>query len=166
MFVSLMLGKTGLHAVKAFAILATAEGGTFLGAQAIAERIRAPGNYLGKLLQVLARAGLVEGRKGLQGGFRLARLPDQISLYDVVEPIEHVSRWHGCFLGRGSCREDRPCRLHARWAEVRDTYVKFLRETTIQDVAAGGEDISSALTTAPETATSRQALPVRRAKRG
>lgn len=158
-----MLGKTGLHAVKAFAVLAGADDGVFVGAQAIAQRIHAPGNYLGKLLQVLARVGLVEGRKGLQGGFRLTRPSNQISLYDVVEPIEHVSRWHGCFLGRGSCRDDRPCRLHGRWAEVRESYVKFLRETTIQDVAAGVEEITPTLTAA---SPQRPTVPTRRARRG
>ncbi len=162
-----MLGKTGLHAVKAFAVLAGAEPGAFVGAQAIAQRIRAPGNYLGKLLQILARTGLIEARKGLQGGFRLTRLPGEISLYDVVEPIEHISRWHGCFLGRSACRDDRPCPLHARWGEVRDAYIRFLRETTVQDVAAGGEEVTPALATALSRTTSPQpASPVRRAKRG
>jgi Rrf2 family iron-sulfur cluster assembly transcriptional regulator len=137
-----MLGRTGLHAIKALAVLAGAEGGAYMGAAAIAARIRAPGNYLGKLLQTLARTGLVEGRKGLQGGFRLGRRADQISLYDVAEPIERISRWRGCFLSHGDCRTDHPCPAHDRWAGVRETYVKFLQETTIEDVATGIDDIA------------------------
>jgi DNA-binding IscR family transcriptional regulator len=42
---------------------------------------------------------LVQSQKGIGGGFRLARDPGAISLLDVVEPIEHVSRWSGCILG-------------------------------------------------------------------
>jgi Rrf2 family protein len=148
-----MLGKTGLHAIKALAVLAGAEDDAYLGAAAIAARIRAPGNYLGKLLQSLARAGLVEGRKGLQGGFRLARPPDQISLYDVADPIERVSRWNECFLNRGECRSGCPCPAHQRWAGVRKSYLSFLRETTIRDVATGIENF--ALARAPATSPSR-----------
>jgi Rrf2 family iron-sulfur cluster assembly transcriptional regulator len=137
-----MLGRTGLHAIKALAALVGAKSGAYVGTAAIATRIRAPGNYLGKLLQTLARTGLVEGRKGLQGGFRLGRKADQISLYDVAEPIERISRWRGCFLSHGDCRADHPCPAHDRWAGVREAYVKFLQETTIQDVATGIDDLS------------------------
>jgi Rrf2 family protein len=161
-----VLGRTGLHAIKALAVLAGADGDAYVGAAAISTRIRAPGNYLGKLLQTLARLGLVEGRKGLQGGFRLGRKADQISLYDVAEPIERVSRWHGCFLTHGECRSDRPCRAHDRWAAVRETYVRFLQETTIQDVAAGIEDLAPPDSTrATAVRIGRSAAPPRRRKR-
>jgi Rrf2 family protein len=161
-----MLGKTGLHAIKALAVLASADGDAYVGAAAIAARIHAPGNYLGKLLQTLARIGLVEGRKGLQGGFRLGRKADQISLYDVAEPIERVSRWRGCFLTHGECRSDRPCRAHDGWAVVRDTYVKFLQETTIQDVATGIEDLALSRAPAPShPPTKRTGSVAKRRKR-
>jgi Rrf2 family protein len=130
-----MLGKTGLHAIRALTVLATSDAKSFVGTAVIAARIRSPRNYLGKLLQSLARVGLVEGRKGLAGGFRLARWPDTISLYDVVEPIERISRWNGCFLDHGACRSDHPCRVHQRWSAVRESYVGFLKETTLVDVA-------------------------------
>ena len=130
-----MLGKTGLHAIRALAVLAATDANSFVGAAAIAARIRSPRNYLGKLLQSLAKAGLVEARKGLAGGFRLTRRPDTISLYDVVEPIERISRWNGCFLDHGACRSSHACRVHQHWSSVRESYVGFLKETTLVDVA-------------------------------
>jgi Rrf2 family iron-sulfur cluster assembly transcriptional regulator len=131
-----MIAKTTLHAIKALAALADSEPGAYAGAAMIARRIQAPPNYLGKLLQSLARAGLVQGQKGLNGGFRLARKPEKISLFDVADPIEQVSRWNGCFLGQGSgaCRSDRPCALHDRWSKVREVYVQFLKQTSVLDV--------------------------------
>src|SRR5262245_28197047 len=95
-----MITKSGVHAVRAMVALAKLPEDTYAGAARIAKEIGAPQNYLGKLLQALAREGLVESQKGLGGGFRLARTPRRISLLDVVEPIEHVSRWSGCILGR------------------------------------------------------------------
>jgi Rrf2 family iron-sulfur cluster assembly transcriptional regulator len=109
--------------------------GDFAGAGEIAARIRAPGNYLGKLLRHLARAGLLEGRKGSRGGFRLARRTGDISLYDVLEPVEHVSRIKGCVLGRAQCTQRDHCSLHDEWARVRKEYLDFLRLTKLSQVA-------------------------------
>src|SRR5262245_40143967 len=110
-----MLSKTGLHAVRAMVALARLPEGTYAGAGKVAQDIGAPQNYLGKLLKSLAGEGLVESQKGLGGGFRLARDPRKISLLDVVEPIEHVSRWSGCILGRPECSEANACAIHDRW---------------------------------------------------
>lgn len=128
-----MLSTTALHAVRAMGELADLEEGRYAGAVAIAEKIGAPRNYLGKLLQSLSSHGLVDSRKGAGGGFRLARPADSITLYDVVEPIDRVSRWNGCFLGNRSCNGT--CRIHRRYGPVREAYLSMLRESTIEEVA-------------------------------
>jgi Rrf2 family protein len=134
-----MITKTGLHAVRAMVALARLPVGTYAGAAAIAKEIQAPQNYLGKLLQVLSREKLVQSQKGLGGGFRLARDPRDISLLDVVEPIEHISRWSGCILGRPECSDEAPCAIHERWKSVRNAYLRMLRQTTIAELVAKGE---------------------------
>ena len=132
-----MISKTATHALNAMAVLAE-QPDEFQGAASVAERIGAPQNYLGKLLQGLIRSGLVSSQKGMGGGFRLARAPEAISLFDIVEPVDHVSRWEGCFLGRESCSSDEPCALHEKWAIIRDAYLNTLRETTLADLVAHG----------------------------
>src|SRR5262245_13592381 len=124
-----MLSKTGLHAVRAMVALARLPEGAYAGASAIAQDIGAPQNYLGKLLRNLADQGLVESQKGLGGGFRLARDAQLITLLDVVEPIEHISRWAGCILGLSACSDAAPCAMHERWKAVRNAYVQMLRQT-------------------------------------
>jgi Rrf2 family protein len=134
-----MLSKTGLHAVRAMVALARLPEGAYAGAARIAQEIGAPQNYLGKLLKLLAAEGLVESQKGLGGGFRLTLDPKQISLLDVVEPIEHVSRWSGCILGRPECSEVNACAIHDRWKAVRDAYLRMLQRTTLAELVAKGE---------------------------
>src|SRR6516225_1610098 len=134
-----MLSKTGLHTVRAVVALAKLPDGDYAGAARIAHDIGAPQNYLGKLLKTLAEEGLVESQKGLGGGFRLARAAEDISLFDIVEPIEHISRWSGCILGRSECSEVNPCAIHNRWKAVRDTYLRMLQRTTIAELVAKGE---------------------------
>jgi Rrf2 family protein len=119
--------------------LAKLPDGAYAGAARIAQEIGAPQNYLGKLLKSFAEEGLLESQKGLGGGFRLARAPQDISLFDVIEPIEHVSRWSGCILGWSECSEADPCAVHGRWKTVRDTYLRMLQRTTVAELVAKGE---------------------------
>jgi Rrf2 family protein len=128
-----------MHAVRAMVVLAQLPEGAHAGAARIAGEIGAPQNYLGKLLQQLAHEGLVRSQKGLGGGFCLSRPPEQISLFDVVEPIERISRWSGCMLGRPVCSEENPCTIHERWKKVRNAYLNLLQQTTIADLVAGRE---------------------------
>ena len=130
-----MFTKTALHAIRALMALAEPPEGTFAGAATLAEEIGAPRNYLGKLLQALSHEGLVHSQKGLGGGFALAREASDISLFDVVEPIEHVARWEGCILGQEQCGGDSPCAIHGRWGTIRDAYLDLLKETRITDLS-------------------------------
>lgn len=129
-----MISTTGRHALKALTTLAQLPPGRYAGTADVAKEIGAPRNYLGKLLQALAADGLVTSQKGLGGGFRLARDPAKITLYEVMDHVEHVSRWSGCFLRTGTCSSRTPCAVHARWKETRDSYLSFLQNTTIADL--------------------------------
>lgn len=133
-----MISRTGRHAVLALASMVNRPGATLVGAGVIAREIGAPRNYLGKLLRPLTREGLVRSRKGKGGGFRLARDAGGITLFDVVEPIEHASRWEGCFLGKKKCSGAASCALHDRWKDLRNAYLRFLKSTTVADVAREG----------------------------
>ncbi len=129
-----MLSKSGIHAVRALIVLAELPRGTHAGAVSIAERIEAPKNYLGKILQQLSREGLVVSQKGLGGGFRLARDPTDISLLDIVDPIEQIERWDGCILGRESCSDENPCPIHDGWKSVKEAYMELLSDTTLANL--------------------------------
>ena len=131
-----MISRSAVHAIRAVVALAERPD-EFQGAASIAERIGAPQNYLGKLLRSLAQEGVLYSQKGLGGGFQLLRSPNEISLFDVVEPIDHVGRWSGCFMGNAVCNASDPCPMHERWAKVRSEYLRMLQEITIADVLAG-----------------------------
>ena len=131
-----MLSKSGIHAVRALILLAELPRGARAGTASIAERIDAPKNYLGKILQQLSREGLVVSQKGLGGGFRLARDPKDISLFDIVEPIEQIERWGGCILGRETCSDENPCQIHDGWNSVKEAYMHLLNNTTLANLVA------------------------------
>jgi Rrf2 family protein len=119
-------------------VLAEYPSSRYCGTQAIAEITGSPRNYLGKILQQLSRYGLVESQKGLGGGFKLARRPGDISLYEIVDSLEDVSRWSECILGNERCSTENPCPMHPRWRAIRESYIDLLRTTSIGDIAGNG----------------------------
>ena len=129
-----MISKTSLQVIKALLALAELPLGETEGVGSIAKKIRAPENYLGKVLQRLVHEGVVISQKGKNGGFRLAKTSAQIRLYDIVSSLEDLKRWEGCFMGKSSCLDSSPCCAHERWAVARSAYIDFLKNTTIADL--------------------------------
>ena len=129
-----MISLSGKHTLNALLALHRMPPGTYAGAEQLAHRIHAPSNYLGKLLQKIARAGIVEGRKGRNGGFRLSGAWQTVSLFDALRPIEHFESFKDCFLGKPKCMRTNPCPLHEGWIRVRDQYLEFLKSTKLSDL--------------------------------
>ena len=134
-----MITKTGVYGIRAMLALAQLPEEEFAGAPTIAESIQVPPSYLSKLLQILARAGLVHSQRGVAGGFRLARDPALISLYDIIDPLESIERWSGCFLGNAQCSEESACVMHERWKAVQQAYLGMLRRSTLAELT--GRDV-------------------------
>jgi len=129
-----MLSKTSIQVINALVELARLPQGECAGAKAIAVKIKAPQNYLGKMLQSFAGRGLVISQKGCGGGFRLGKDPKKIKLYDVVEPVDNITIWSGCALGLKKCSSTAPCAVHFQWQTVKETYFNFLKQTSIADL--------------------------------
>ena len=132
-----MINETGRHAIKAVVTLARHPEGVHQGAKAIAEEIKAPANYLGKLLQQLANEGLLTSTKGRGGGFSLARPASEITLFDILDPIQHLSRERQCILGWKKCSNTKPCAMHHSYAPIREQMEVLYQDTTIADVLSG-----------------------------
>ncbi len=135
-----MISKTSVHATLALVYLAQIDTNSYAGASQIAENINAPKNYLGKLLNRLASEGLLDSSKGFGGGFKLAKQASKISVFNIVEPIDSISKLNGCFLGQTTCSCTKSCAVHNKWDKIRSDYLHFLKTTTIKDIAE--KDIS------------------------
>lgn len=82
------LSKTSAHAALAMAYLATRTDGSLLQARTVAEYLGVPTDSALKILQGLARRGLIHSQLGRTGGYRLQRPAAQVSLLEIVEAID------------------------------------------------------------------------------
>lgn len=86
-----MFSQTVEYALRAMVQLA-GEAPEACTTQHIAETTRVPGAYLAKVLQSLRRAGLINSRRGVGGGVKLARPPKKINLLEVINAVEPLER--------------------------------------------------------------------------
>lgn len=116
-----MLSQTAEYALRAMACLATAPAGALVPTTTLAEQTQVPGNYLAKVLQQLAASGLVTGRRGVGGGYRLGRPAHEISLLEVIDTISPIRRIQSCPLGIPG--HDSLCVLHRRANQAIDAVI-------------------------------------------
>ena len=128
-----MLTQTADYALRALIYLAHSAEDGYHQTRDLATALNVPANYLGKILQLMGHRQIVESQRGMNGGFRLCRLPEQIRLYDVMAAIDALPHDAECPLLTGG-RQAELCALHRRFAAMTADYVRFLKQTTLGDV--------------------------------
>lgn len=124
-----MISQTTEYALRAVVWLA-ANPEKPLTAQQIAEATRVPAGYLAKVLQGLSRAGLLHSQRGLGGGFSLARPPEALSMWEVVQAVDPIRRIDTCPLGF-EAHGDSLCPLHKQLDEAIATIEERFSTCTI-----------------------------------
>jgi Rrf2 family protein len=103
--------------------------------QQIAQGTRVPTGYLAKILQDLAKAGLVRSQRGPHGGFALAHDPSTLTVFDVLRAVDPPRRILTCPLGLAA-HAQRLCPLHKKLDDAMAATERAFRKTTIADVTA------------------------------
>ncbi len=102
----------------------------------IAIGTRTPPDYVSKVLQLLAKAGLVRSQRGVGGGFRLAGDPEQITVLDVINAVDRLERIHTCPLGL-KAHGANLCPLHCRLNNVVLRMEAAFAKTKLADLLNG-----------------------------
>ncbi len=96
-----------------------------------------PRKFLAKILQKLARAGIVTSHRGVKGGFELARGPSLINFLEVIEAIQPVEM-NVCALDDRLCALSDTCAVHPVWIEVREEVRRVLAKRNFAHIKTAG----------------------------
>lgn len=99
----------------------------------IADRLLIPKAFLSKILQQLAKKGVVRSLKGPSGGFVLAVDPAEISMREIVVEIDGPLRVFECFATEADCSLYGDCLMRDVFAQVEDEIAKVLGRYTLAD---------------------------------
>ncbi len=90
----MQMTRGGEYGLRGMLYLAQQGADTVSMVSAIADAQDIPAQFLAKIFQMLARAGLVKSRRGVKGGFSLMRPASEITVHDVIEAIDGPMRVH------------------------------------------------------------------------
>lgn len=122
------------HALQALAVVA-ANPGKAQELTGIARRFSLPESALAKSFQSLVRAGVLNSRRGPNGGYRLDRPAKEVTLAEVIEALGGSDRRHGrCLLEERACSAGGTCALHSAAVEADERMRSSLRALTLADL--------------------------------
>jgi Rrf2 family transcriptional regulator, nitric oxide-sensitive transcriptional repressor len=127
-----MFSQTAEYAMRAMACLAL-NPDRLVPTPDLAKETKVPPNYLAKVLQQLAVAELITGRRGVGGGYMLARPADQIDLLEVINAVDSLKRITTCPLGIAS-HGTSLCPLHRRLDEAARVVIEIFEGISLADL--------------------------------
>jgi FeS assembly SUF system regulator len=130
----LRIGKMTDYGVVMMAHLARQPDAIQTGSQiAAACRIALP--TVSKLLKLLTRAGLLVSVRGVAGGYRLARKPAEISVFEVIAALEGPVGLTECSRALQACPQQMDCSLHGNWDVINRAVQGTLRGISLDQMA-------------------------------
>lgn len=139
----LRLSKKADYALIALTDLASSPSQTSSSAREIAERYDVPVELMAKILQRLAKLGMVASHHGTRGGYYLSRLASQISVADVIQSIDGPIMVTACSDDDESCEQYTKCNVRDPLWRLKERIVQSLAAFTISELAS--DDVSEAL---------------------
>lgn len=101
----------------------------------IARTYGMPMPLLSKVLQKLARSGLLLAAHGTNGGYRLSRVPERITALEVVRAIDGPVILTSCFTQQGSCYQSGKCSVREPLRKIHEGILDLLENITIAGIA-------------------------------
>lgn len=136
----LKLSKKADYALIAVRHLATHRNEPSLSASDIAQAYGISAPLLQKVLQRLAKHGLVTARHGSSGGYQLARNPNEISALDIINAVDGPVVITSCVTSHGNCDQSLTCTVREPLRRVNESIAHVLRSVTISQMSEDSPD--------------------------
>jgi Rrf2 family protein len=149
----LKLTKKADYALMAMKHLAEHAGQRALSAKDVAVSYGIPAEALAKILQRLAKAGLLHSLHGTNGGYRLARSANTISAFEVIQAIDGPLFITSCVTVRGECDQTDRCTIREPLRKVNESIEAVLRRIKISHMREEPETASSDTSKSAELVT-------------
>jgi Rrf2 family protein len=125
-----LINRNTDYAVRALCLMAK-EKERVVSVPEFVKRLKIPGPFLRKILQILNREGLLVSQKGKRGGFILALAPERIFLKDLIEIFQGPLKLNECLFKKIICPEKNICALKKKIDSIERRVVSELKSVTI-----------------------------------
>jgi len=128
----------GEYALRALLVLGLHYSRGIVSISQISREQNIPHRFLEQILTDLKSAGLVQSRRGISGGYQLARDPEDISVAEVIRHLEGALAPISCvserFYEKCSCPDESRCAIRSVMKEIRDAVVRLAEKVSLADI--------------------------------
>jgi Rrf2 family protein len=132
----LRLSKKADYALMAMKHLAIRQDAASASAREIAEQYDIPVELMAKVLQRLARRGLLTSHQGTRGGYRLSKPSTAISVADIIQAIDGPLTVTACSTESENCGQYAKCSVRDPLWRIKDRILAALATCSLQEVAS------------------------------
>ena len=93
-----------------------------------------PESYLAKIFQIFVQRGILDSKKGPNGGFYLVMKPKEISIGKIVDCLEGEINFDRCPLQSINCENSKDCAIFSTWIKHEEAKSEMLKSITISDI--------------------------------
>lgn len=130
-----MISTRGRYALRMMLDLAANQADGYVALKDVAARQGISKKYLEQIIPVLNRAGLLQTARGVQGGYRLTRRPEEYTLGDVLRATEATLASVACLeAGAEHCPRQGDCLTYPVWIGLDKVVNDYLDSITLQDI--------------------------------
>ena len=137
----------GEYTLRALVVLGLQYQQGIVRIQAISDQQNIPKRFLEQILNDLKSAGVVESKRGISGGYRLAKAPEKVTLAHVIRHMEGALAPVTCvserFYKKCSCPDEAKCGIRSVMKEVRDAIAKILENFTVADLCQRAQTLEA-----------------------
>jgi Rrf2 family protein len=139
----LKLTKKADYALMAMKHLAEQSAPGAHSAKDVADAFGIPPEALAKIMQRLAKAGLLHSQHGINGGYTLARAAHSISAFEVIQAIDGPLFITSCVTVRGECGQSERCNIREPLRKVNESIEAVLKRIKISHMREEPEEAAS-----------------------
>lgn len=134
----MMVSTKGRYALTVMADLAKNAGEGFVSLADIAEREQLSMKYLESIISILNKGGMLESLRGKNGGYKLARNPDEYTVNEILLLTEGTLAPVNCIMQDGvECEKAATCSTLPLWAGLDGVIENYLSNITLEDIIKG-----------------------------
>lgn len=129
-----LISQGAQYAISAIIAISKHAGDGAISASSLSKSLNCPTAYLSQILAKLKAPGILNSRRGLNGGVYLAKPVSEITMMEVIDAIDGSEFFNKCFMGIEGCGHIEPCPFHNFWSVERQKIHQWLSETTFSKV--------------------------------
>ncbi|MEX0662155.1 MAG: Rrf2 family transcriptional regulator [Balneolaceae bacterium] len=123
------------YGLRASMLLAMRDTKTYVSIRELSDELNISFHFLTKIFQKMNAANLIDSKKGVNGGVKLAKPSHRVTFMDVVNAIDGSCSMDSCALALPGCGVKRSCPMHDQWSGIKEGMLEMMEKVTLAELA-------------------------------